>query len=472
MWAKARAVGNVYPRCPRAVPVRASASSTCPPPAFASAGVVLLLGGRRRLPVTDGRCCAGAARRRWARPVLRKLVDLSLSFEEVGPRGGHPGGPDAGAASFRDGAYRRGLRYPRSVARGKAIALPIAARGGCGFSSHGAYERKCPAGTLIARWYCPQGHRTFSLLPDHLAARFPGTLSEIEHVVEARGHAGEQQARQRRCAAITLASALALGAPAAGAGAALLTSGGVAAAAAGLLRRGARICARGFPAVVLMNCAPWRRRICRCWARRVRPPLSLAVSTRASNNTWGLTEACDSAATPQPFGVPDMTDAHYRQALALFRYGLIAEFVQLPAGSRGLYRRLREKANTDYTIPGSTRTRVAPETLRHWLKDYRRGGFDALIPKGRADRGRSRALPQAVADALMSLKDEQPHLSIPQLIRAVQQNGAAPESLALPPSTVHRLLSRAGLMHKARVRTKRAARTGAASPSRTPANCG
>ena len=53
----------------------------------------------------------------------------------------------------------------------------------------------------------------------------------------------------------------------------------------------------------------------------------------------------------------------YRQALALFRYGLIAEFIQLPAGSRGLYARLREKANADYTIPGSTRTRVAPETL-------------------------------------------------------------------------------------------------------------
>ena len=144
-----------------------------------------------------------------------------------------------------------------------------------------------------------------------------------------------------------------------------------------------------------------------------------------------------------------MTDAQYAQALALFRYGLIAEFIQLPAGSRGLYARLREKARADYTIPGSTRTRVAPETLRHWLKDYRRGGFDALLPKGRADRGRSRALPQAVADALVSLKDEQPGLSIPQLIRAVQQSGAAPESLALPPSTVHRLLSRAGLMHKA-----------------------
>ena len=121
-----------------------------------------------------------------------------------------------------------------------------------------------------------------------------------------------------------------------------------------------------------------------------------------------------------------MTDAQYRQNLALFRYGLIAEFIQLPAGTRGLYARLRDKARADYTIPGSTRTRVAVETLRHWIKDYRRGGFDALLPKGRADRGRPRALPQAVADALVSLKEEQPHLSIPQLISAVRQSGAAP----------------------------------------------
>ena len=143
-----------------------------------------------------------------------------------------------------------------------------------------------------------------------------------------------------------------------------------------------------------------------------------------------------------------MTDSQHRQAIALFRYGLIADFVHLAVGSQGLYARLREKAKIDYTIPGTTRTRVTVETLRHWLRNYRRGGFDALLPKGRADRGRSRALPQAVADALVSLKDEQPGLSIPQLIRAVQQSAALPESLVLPPSTVHRLLSRAGLMHK------------------------
>jgi len=144
-----------------------------------------------------------------------------------------------------------------------------------------------------------------------------------------------------------------------------------------------------------------------------------------------------------------LTDAEYRQALALFRYGLIAEFLQQPPGDRGLYARLREKAKGEYTIPGSRRTRVAAETMRHWLGAYRRGGFEALIPKGRSDRGRPRALAQSVADALLTLKDEQPQLSIPQLIRAAVQSSAVPADVHLPASTVHRLLSRAGLMRKA-----------------------
>jgi hypothetical protein len=60
---------------------------------------------------------------------------------------------------------------------------PLHPHGGCGFAGHGTYERRSPPGTHIARWYCAQGHCTFSLLPDHLAARFPGTLAEIEAVV-------------------------------------------------------------------------------------------------------------------------------------------------------------------------------------------------------------------------------------------------------------------------------------------------
>jgi putative transposase len=137
-----------------------------------------------------------------------------------------------------------------------------------------------------------------------------------------------------------------------------------------------------------------------------------------------------------------------RHAIALFRYGLIAELVHLPPGAKGLYERIREKAAADYTIPASTRTRVAPETLRDWLKRYRKGGFDALLPKPRADCGRSRALPQPVADLLITLKEDHPKLSVPLVIRAARASGEVPEALPLPPSTVHRLLARHGLMRK------------------------
>jgi len=109
-----------------------------------------------------------------------------------------------------------------------------------------------------------------------------------------------------------------------------------------------------------------------------------------------------------------MTDREndHRHTIALFRYGLIADLVHT-VGTKGVYRRLEEKAAGDYTIPGSARTRIAPETLRDWLKRYRQGGFEALMPKPRADRGRSRALTDAVVELLLSLKETNPKLSVP-----------------------------------------------------------
>ena len=56
-------------------------------------------------------------------------------------------------------------------------------QGGCGFARHGTYPRVDPPGMRVARWYCPDAHRTFSLLPDCLAARLRGSLDEVERVV-------------------------------------------------------------------------------------------------------------------------------------------------------------------------------------------------------------------------------------------------------------------------------------------------
>lgn len=40
-----------------------------------------------------------------------------------------------------------------------------------------------PPGTQVARWYCPTGKTSFSLLPDCLASRLAGSLDAVEEVV-------------------------------------------------------------------------------------------------------------------------------------------------------------------------------------------------------------------------------------------------------------------------------------------------
>ena len=60
---------------------------------------------------------------------------------------------------------------------------PLHPSGGCGFARHGTYGRVEPPGTRVPRWYCPEGHCTFSLLADCFACRLPGSLTDLEQVV-------------------------------------------------------------------------------------------------------------------------------------------------------------------------------------------------------------------------------------------------------------------------------------------------
>ena len=142
------------------------------------------------------------------------------------------------------------------------------------------------------------------------------------------------------------------------------------------------------------------------------------------------------------------SDPDRRHEIALFRYGLMADLVRLEPGAKGLYALIEQKAAGEYVIPGSTRTRVAAETIRDWLKAYRRGSFDALLPKPRADRGQSRSLPPEVADVLLEIKEGNPKLSVQLVIREARQRPEVAAELPLPNSTVHRLLARHGLMDK------------------------
>ena len=57
------------------------------------------------------------------------------------------------------------------------VGCPFHPEGNCGVSPHGSYPRVVPAGTRVARFYCPLSRTTISLLPSFLAARLSGTGS-------------------------------------------------------------------------------------------------------------------------------------------------------------------------------------------------------------------------------------------------------------------------------------------------------
>ena len=94
----------------------------------------------------------------------------------------------------RAGRWPVQLRFPTALTSEEYVSrkawrdatlahCPVHPNGGCSLARHGTYERVEPVGTRVARWYCPEGHITFSLLPDCLAARDSGSLRAIEATV-------------------------------------------------------------------------------------------------------------------------------------------------------------------------------------------------------------------------------------------------------------------------------------------------
>ena len=97
------------------------------------------------------------------------------------------------------------------------------------------------------------------------------------------------------------------------------------------------------------------------------------------------------------------------EKIALFRYGLIASLVLEPLPRGELTRRAEEIESRHYDIPSSTRTAISVDTLLDWALRYRNGGFEALAPQARQDRGKSRTITPQLADLIERLKLENPH---------------------------------------------------------------
>ncbi|MCK2245210.1 MULTISPECIES: DDE-type integrase/transposase/recombinase [unclassified Crossiella] len=125
--------------------------------------------------------------------------------------------------------------------------------------------------------------------------------------------------------------------------------------------------------------------------------------------------------------------------VALFRYQLIREAADTALSARQRGALVRAIAATTHTDPFGKPVRVSRNTLDRWLRAWRSGGFDALLPPTRQVTPRT---PTEVLDLAAALKRENPARTTAQVVRILAQH------LGWGPSyrTIHRHFQRLELI--------------------------
>jgi transposase InsO family protein len=136
-----------------------------------------------------------------------------------------------------------------------------------------------------------------------------------------------------------------------------------------------------------------------------------------------------------------------KKAVAVFRFGVIADFVNgihLDYGEGE--RLLAQKCARKWEIPCSGRTRIGRSTIQRWVTLYQESGgrLESLYPSGRSDVGKCRSLDEETELSLLRVREEMPKATARVLVEEMKRRRLAPGDLSL--SCVYRTLHRHGLM--------------------------
>ncbi|WP_043463395.1 DDE-type integrase/transposase/recombinase [Kitasatospora sp. MBT66] len=124
--------------------------------------------------------------------------------------------------------------------------------------------------------------------------------------------------------------------------------------------------------------------------------------------------------------------------IGLFRYMLIREAADPTLTGRQRGRLVRQLAGAPHVDPDGRTIWITRWTIDRWIAEWRRGGFDALVPSTRQSQPRT---PPEVFELAAALKKENPSRSAAQIRRILSaQHGWAPDE-----RTIQRMFVRDGL---------------------------
>lgn len=120
-------------------------------------------------------------------------------------------------------------------------------------------------------------------------------------------------------------------------------------------------------------------------------------------------------------------DENRRQAVAFFRYQVIAPLLNKDAGEPMKNAIARLAANY-YNIPGCEHPRqISAKTIEEWLYLYRKSGHEALKPAKRKDAGESKAINDAIGEIIEQMLTERPELDGPNVLKELVARGLIAE---------------------------------------------
>ena len=128
-------------------------------------------------------------------------------------------------------------------------------------------------------------------------------------------------------------------------------------------------------------------------------------------------------------GAGDGGRAQRAQEIGLFRYALIRPVADpaLTTRQRGLL--VRRLAEQEHLGPFGDRVRVSRVTLDRWIRTWRLGGFDALVPSARHAEPHT---PASVLELAAALKKEVPARTAAQVAAILGEHaGWAPSARTL-----------------------------------------
>jgi putative transposase len=144
-------------------------------------------------------------------------------------------------------------------------------------------------------------------------------------------------------------------------------------------------------------------------------------------------------------------DEEVKKKVAQFRFGVIADLAGARNLSKGERQRiLKEKSAVQWDIPYSGRTHISPSTIKRWIRLYESSGrrIESLYPDDREDRGKTRAIDEETALALINLKKELKGASLPVILREARQKKILHLGFKAGHATIYRLFKRHGVMEE------------------------